>query len=108
MKVLRGSITHPQLRRAAMRLPYVGACAIIAAIMPFFTVFVGLIGAITFWMPAVHMPIVLHQKMYPPTKWQKIYMTIIDGIIFIICALAIVSAVRGMILQLEHATFFGN
>lgn len=104
--VLPGSMTHPIWRRAAMRLPFVGLCAIIAAIMPFFTVFVGLIGAVVFWLPAVHMPIALHQKMFPPTKFQRIWMGVIDAIAFVVCALAIVASVRGMIVGLEHAKFF--
>lgn len=96
------------VRRALLRVPYVCGCAIISAIMPFFTVFVGLIGAFTFWLPAVHMPIVMHWAVYPPTRTRKIWMGIIDTIIGLISALAIVSSMRGLVLALEHATFFGK
>lgn len=54
------------------------------------------------------MPFRLHSTIFPPKLWKKILMTVVDVCIFFLCALAIISSFRNLILTLKDATFFSD
>jgi hypothetical protein len=61
---------------------------IIAATVPYFSLFGGLIGALSFWPLAVIYPILMHRTVHPPSPRRAMLMDVTNYFMLCVCILA--------------------
>lgn len=98
----------PLTARIVLRTLYVGIITLIAIIMPFFSAFVGLIGALTFFPLAVYFPIACYRKVYPVSRRFGILLSGIWWSMLFVCGAATIAAVRDIITGWNGYKIFGN
>lgn len=79
--------------RILFRSSYVVIVCFIAIALPFFSDFVGLIGALGFWPATVLFPIEMYRKLHKPGKGMTIWLETLN----VFCALITICAVIGSI-----------
>ena len=85
------------ITRGVYRTAYVLVITVIAVILPFFSAFVGLIGAITFWPLAVFYPIQMYRKVYSPQGLKVWFMLAVMGVMALVAVLATVSSLETIV-----------
>lgn len=98
----------PLTARLVLRTLYVGIITLIAIIMPFFSAFVGLIGALTFFPLAVYFPIACYRKVYPVSRRFGVLLSIIWWSMLLVCGAATIAAVRDIITGWNGYKVFGD
>ncbi|KAF8062021.1 AAP2 [Scenedesmus sp. PABB004] len=83
--------------RALYRTFYVVVTTVIACALPFFSAFVGLVGALTFWPTAVFYPIQMFKKVYNPRGPRRVAMNIINVIMGVVALLATVGSMETIV-----------
>lgn len=97
----------PLQYRLVLRTACVLLSTLIAAIMPFFDAFVGLVGSITFFPLSVWFPIICYCKIYNITGVKKKFYYSIIGVMGLVCAAAAIAAFRGIISGFQTYAIFG-
>ncbi len=70
----------------------VGVTAI-AASVPHFSLFGGLVGALTFWPLSVFYPIMMHKTVFPPSEKRKVLLVGINVLMLAVCILATIGSI---------------
>lgn len=83
--------------RLAYRTLYVVFSTVIACALPFFSAFVGLVGAITFWPTAVFYPIAMYRRVYSPRGARAAAMTAVNVIMGVVAVLATAGSIETII-----------
>jgi amino acid permease len=82
--------------------------AIIAAVMPFFGAFVGLIGVCTYWPLSIAMPILMFRKTYVITKAFDRLLMGVFWVYLVVTLGALVGAVRSIVVGFSTYKIFGT
>jgi amino acid permease len=80
---------------------------LICCIMPFFTAFVGLVGAITFFPLAIHFPFRCYQKTFHTSKQFDVFIEVLYWVFVVISAVSIIGSVRSVIVGWSTYKIFG-
>ena len=93
--------------RLVLRSLMVFLATLVAAIMPFFDAFVGLVGAITFFPLSVWFPIICYCKVKNITGPKKTFYNSIIAVMGAVSAAAAIAAFRGIINGFSTYSIFG-
>jgi hypothetical protein len=98
------------LVRAAYRTLYVCGTTLIAAALPFFGAFGGLIGALTFYPTAVYFPSAMYVKVYKPSKRSGTWAAIVavNVVIAVVTLLATAGSISNIVKQAASMQPFGG
>lgn len=98
------------LVRAAYRTLYVCCTTLVAAALPFFGAFGGLIGAVTFYPTAVYFPSAMYCKVYRPSKRSATWLAIVavNVVIAVVTLLATAGSISNIIKQAASMQPFGG
>ena len=94
--------------RAISRSVPIGIVAVIAAIMPFFGAFVGLIGVSTYWPLSIAMPVLMFRKTFVISKPFDRFLMALFWAYLVVTLGALVGAVRSVIVGFSTYTIFGG
>jgi proton-coupled amino acid transporter len=93
--------------RLTFRSLYVVIVAFVAIALPFFSDFVGLIGALGFWPATVLFPIEMYRKIHRPGLGMTIWLETVNVFCFLITVCAIMGSVQLIIMDASsYATPF--
>ncbi|WIA38321.1 hypothetical protein OEZ86_001658 [Tetradesmus obliquus] len=90
------------LVRLGYRSLYVVVTTVIACALPFFSAFVGLVGALTFWPTAIYYPIAMFKAVYKPTGPKLWAMNAANIIMCVVAVLATIGSVETIIASASH------
>jgi len=93
--------------RLVVRTIIVLLVLLICCIMPFFSAFVGLIGAISYFPLAIHFPFRCYQKIYHTTRPFDVILEIIYWLFALISCISIIGSVRSIIVGWSTYQIFG-
>ena len=98
----------PFWMRLVVRSTYVLLLTLLASIMPFFSAFAGLVGAVTFFPLAIYFPFACYRKVYPVTPGFSAFLWVIWGVTGLIAIAATIGAVRTIIVGWSTFEIFGT
>jgi hypothetical protein len=89
---------------------YVCGTTLIAAALPFFGAFGGLIGALTFYPTAVYFPSAMYVKVYKPSKRSGTWAAIVavNVVIAVVTLLATAGSISNIVKQAASMQPFGG
>jgi len=93
--------------RLVVRTAIVLLVLLICCIMPFFSAFVGLIGAVSYFPLAIHFPFRCYQKIYHTTRPFDVFLEIFYWLFAFITSVSIVGSVRSIIVGWSTYKIFG-
>jgi amino acid permease len=82
--------------------------ALISCVMPFFGAFVGLIGTCTYWPLSIAMPIMMFRKTFHISRGLGILLSILFWGYLLITLLALIGAVRSIVVGFSTYKIFGG
>uniref|UniRef100_A0A383V4H3 Amino acid transporter transmembrane domain-containing protein n=1 Tax=Tetradesmus obliquus TaxID=3088 RepID=A0A383V4H3_TETOB len=91
--------------RIIVRSCYVVFTTTVAAVMPFFTDIIGLVGALVFWPAAVYYPVTMYKKLYNPRKPVRDLMFAMNVAAALTSAVAVVGASYNIATHVQNYTF---
>ena len=97
----------PLKYRIVVRSAIILLISLIACIMPFFSAFVGLLGAVTFYPLAIHFPFACYRKVYKVSKTFSIVLYGISVCILIVGILSVIGSVRTIVIGWGSYVIFG-
>ena len=86
----------------------IGLLTLLASIMPFFSAFAGLVGAVTFFPLAIYFPFACYRKVFPVTPRFSAFLWVIWVVTGVIAIAATVGAVRNIIVGWSQFQIFGT
>ncbi|PRW32581.1 Amino acid permease 2 [Chlorella sorokiniana] len=92
--------------RLVFRSLYVAIVCFVAIALPFFSDFVGLIGALGFWPATVLFPIEMYRKLHRPGRWETIRLEALNLFCCLITICAIIGSVQLIVRDASTYTFF--
>lgn len=93
--------------RLVVRSVIVLLVLLICCVMPFFSAFVGLIGAISFFPLAIHFPFRCYQKIYHTTRPFDLLLEILYWLFALVSCVSIIGSVRSIIVGWSTYKIFG-
>lgn len=111
-RALRGNFPNsvakirPLFLRLVFRSTYVGLTTLIACILPFFSVIVGLIGALVFWPVAVYFPIRMYRSVYKVGKKLNCCLYAVDTLMLLVAICAVIGSLRNLIVSASSFQIF--
>ncbi|EFN54604.1 hypothetical protein CHLNCDRAFT_58128 [Chlorella variabilis] len=94
--------------RIAFRSLYVVVVCFVAIALPFFSDFVGLIGALGFWPATVLFPIEMYRKIHKPSMKMTIWLETLNVFCAIITICAVMGSVQLIVMDAaDYTTPFG-
>ena len=94
--------------RVVIRSLYVCLITLLACIMPFFSAFAGLVGAVTYFPLAIYFPFTCYKKVYPVTRRFNMLLWVIFSITLVVALVAVVGSVRTIIIGWSTYAVFGE
>jgi hypothetical protein len=94
--------------RVVIRSLYVCLITLLACIMPFFSAFAGLVGAVTYFPLAIYFPFTCYKKVFPVTRRFNILLWVIFSITLVVALVAVVGSVRTIIIGWSTYAVFGE
>jgi len=94
--------------RVVIRSLYVCLITLLACIMPFFSAFAGLVGAVTYFPLAIYFPFTCYKKVYPVSKRFNMLLWTIFSITLMVALVAVVGSVRTIIIGWSTYAVFGE
>ena len=98
----------PFVYRLVLRSIIILLVLLISCIMPFFTAFVGLLGAINFFPLAIHFPFRCFQKTFKTSKRLDVVLEILWWLYALISIVAGIGAIRAIIVGWSTFEIFGG
>ncbi|KAI7842784.1 hypothetical protein COHA_003530 [Chlorella ohadii] len=92
--------------RLLTRSLYVAVVCFVAIALPFFSDFVGLIGALGFWPATVLFPVEMYRKLHKPGKWKTIWLESLNVFCCLITICAIIGSVQLIVRDASSYSFF--
>ena len=96
-----------RLLRLGYRSAYVAFTTFIAALLPFFGAFTGLVGAVTFFPTAVAYPILMYMRIKEVSPRKKALMWFVFGLMGIIALAATAGSVESIVATASKFKLFG-
>lgn len=93
--------------RLVVRSIVVIIITIIAAVLPFFDSFLGLVGTISFFPLTVYMPFACYRKVRPVSQRFSIFLWVVWWAMALVCALTFVGAIRSIAVNASTFKVFG-
>ncbi|XP_031503733.1 amino acid permease 4-like [Nymphaea colorata] len=96
------------IMRLVVRSSFIVLMTLVAMIIPFFNAVMGLLGALTFWPLTVYFPVSMYmvQEKVKRQTFTWFRLKFLDLISMVVCILAAVGSVAGIIDSLKHAAPF--
>lgn len=98
----------PFYQRLVIRSIYVMLITAVAAVLPFFTAFVGLVGALTWFPLSVHFPFACYRRVTTVGPKISALMWATWGLLLIVSVAATLGSIRTIINDAETFSVFGT
>ena len=93
--------------RLVIRTSFVAFITLISCIMPFFSAFAGLVGAVTYFPLAIYFPFGCYRKLYDTKKAFSALLTAIYWVTLAVACVAVVGSARTVVVGLADSEVCG-
>ena len=95
----------PFWMRLVVRSTYVLLLTLLASIMPFFSAFAGLVGAVTFFPLAIYFPFACYRKVYVVSRAESAGLWAVWAALLLAACCGIIGSFRTVIVSWSTYTF---